>query len=96
MLRRVGHHFLRPLGVIAELLDQQDQAHRPRHQKHNADQQPRAEIIVVIPAAVLSTGIRPLLRPEVVVILKCHCAFSPLCCNFRLFPFSSTIQVCSR
>ena len=38
MLRRVGHHFLRPLGVIAELLDQQDQAHRPRHQKHNADQ----------------------------------------------------------
>ena len=39
--------FFQLLRIVGKLIDQQEQSHRPCHQKHHADQQPRAQIIVL-------------------------------------------------
>ena len=72
------------VAALTELDEQQDQADRPRHGKHDGDKDPRAEVVVFF---------RRLRRPEavVIVVFVCHQDLNPFPCSFRLLPFSSTI-----
>ena len=74
------------VAALAELDEQQDQAYGPRHGKHDGDEDPRADVVVLL------RRLGPL-RPEsvVVVVFVCHQDLNPFPCSFRLLPFSSTI-----
>ena len=74
------------VAALAELDEQQDQADGPRHGKHDGDEDPRADVVVLL------RRLGPL-RPEsvVVVVFVCHQDLNPFPCSFRLLPCSSTI-----
>ena len=75
-------HF--PAAALAELAQQQDQAHRPGHGKHHRDEYPRTQVVIV-----LFRRLR--LKTVVLVVFVAHASPSPFPRSFRLLPFSSTI-----
>ena len=72
------------VATLAKLDEQQDQANRPRHGKHDGDKDPRADV------AVFFWRLR-LPKAVVIVVFVCHQDLNPFPCSFRLLPFSSTI-----
>ena len=74
----LGGLFL--LGVVHQLGYQEEQAHRPRHDKHKADEKPRTEVAVVL--------LR--LKTALVVVLIAHDLMPPFPFSLRLLPYSST------
>ena len=79
---RLLAHF--PAAALAELAQQQDQAHRPGHGKHHRDEYPRTQVVIV-----LFRRLR--LKTVVLVVFVAHASPSPFPRSFRLLPFSSTI-----
>ena len=79
---RLLAHF--PAAALAELAQQQDQAHRPGHGKHHRDEYPRTQVVIV-----LFRRLR--LKTVVLIVFVAHASPSPFPRSFRLLPFSSTI-----